>query len=72
MAGSQPVMAGSTGHLTTKNMDLKAYIQSFSWDPEDLTEEELQEVQKELQEINSGKILLDGILSHKLKIPKTE
>ena len=70
MAGSQPVMAGSTGHLTTRNMDLKAYIQSFCWDPEDLTEEELQEVQKELQEINSGKILLDGILSLKLPTPR--
>ncbi|MBO4843598.1 MAG: hypothetical protein J5490_03330 [Bacteroidales bacterium] len=53
-------------------MDERQYIETFCWDPIDLTEEELEEVQKELQEINSDKILLDGILSHKLKIPKTE
>lgn len=65
-------MAGLTGHLTYTDMDEREYIESFCLTPEDLTEEELEEVQKELQEINSGKILLDGILSHKLPIPRTE
>ena len=50
-------------------MDERKYIRSFGWKPEDLTEEELKEVHEEIKEIESGMVVLDGVLFHKLRVP---
>ena len=50
-------------------MNEREYIESFGWEPEDLTEDELKEVREEIKEIESGKVLLDGVLFFKLREP---
>ncbi|MBQ9877793.1 MAG: hypothetical protein IJM29_02665 [Bacteroidales bacterium] len=52
-------------------MDEKEYIQSYGFQPEDLTEDELQQVRNELQAIQSGKIILDGVLAFKIIAPSS-
>ena len=47
-------------------MTEKEYIESFGFEPEELTAEELKEVRKELKEIKDGKVILDGVLAHKI------
>ncbi len=44
----------------------REYIKSFGWEPEDLTEDKLKQARKELKEIESGKIILDGVLAFKI------
>ena len=51
------------------SMNEREYIESFGWEPEDLTEDELKEVREEIKEIESGKVLLDGVLFFKLREP---
>lgn len=51
-------------------MDEKEYIESYGFQPEDLTEDELKLVRKELKAIQSGKIILDGVLAFKILAPK--
>ena len=48
-------------------MDEREYIRSFGWEPEDLTDDELKQVREEIKEIESGKVILDGVLSLMLK-----
>ena len=50
-------------------MDEKEYIESFGFHPQDLTEDELTQVRQELKEIESGKIILDGVLAFKIISP---
>jgi hypothetical protein len=50
-------------------MNEREYIESFGWEPEDLTEDELKEVREEIKEIESGMVLLDGVLFYKLRVP---
>ena len=50
-------------------MNERKYIKSFGWKPEDLTDDELKQVREEMKEIESGKVILDGVLSHKLRVP---
>ena len=47
-------------------MNEREYINSFGWKPEDLTEDELKQVREEFQEIESVKVILDGVLAFKL------
>ena len=47
-------------------MSEKEYIESFGFHPQDLTEDELTQVRQELKEIESGKIILDGVLAFKI------
>ena len=51
------------------SMNEREYIKSFGWEPEDLTEAELKEVREEIKEIESGKVILDGVLSRMLYKP---
>ena len=51
------------------SMNEREYIESFGWEPEDLTEDELKEVREEIKEIESGMVLLDGVLFFKLRVP---
>lgn len=53
-------------------MSEKEYIESFGFHPQDLTEDELTQVRQELKEIESGKIILDGILAFKLITPSSK
>ena len=53
-------------------MDERKYIRSFGWEQEDLTEDELKQVREEIKEIESGKVILDGVLSFKLKVPQKQ
>ena len=50
-----------------ETMTLEEYIESFGWTIEDCTPEELEEVKKELEEVNNGAEILDGVLA--LRIP---
>lgn len=47
-------------------MTLKEYVESFGWTIEDCTPEELEDVKKELEDVNNGADLLDGVLAFKL------
>lgn len=51
-------------------MTEKEYIESFGWEPEDLTEKELREVRREIRDIEKGAIILDSILFRKRILPK--
>lgn len=53
-------------------MTEKEYIESFGFDPEDLTADELEEVREELRDIESGAIVLDGVLAMKPIVPKSK
>ncbi|MBR4001794.1 MAG: hypothetical protein IKI89_05415 [Bacteroidales bacterium] len=50
-------------------MSEKEYIESFGFHPQDLIEDELTQVRQELKEIESGKIILDGVLAFKIISP---
>ncbi len=52
------------------SMDEREYIKSFGWNPEDLTEDELKQVREEIKAIDSGKVILDGVLAFKTIAPK--
>ena len=47
----------------------KEYIESFGFHPQGLTPDELAQVRQELKEIESGKIILDGVLAFKIISP---
>lgn len=47
-------------------MTLEEYVASFGWSIEDCSPEELKEAKKELSSVNSGMIVMDGILAFKL------
>lgn len=47
-------------------MTEKEYINSFGFEPGDLTDEELEQVREELKEINRGASILDGVLAQKI------
>ncbi len=47
-------------------MNEREYIKSFGWEHEDLTEDELKQVREEIKEIESGNIILDGVLAFKI------
>ena len=53
-------------------MSEKEYIESFGFHPQGLTPDELTQVRQELKEIESGKIILDGILAFKLITPSSK
>ena len=53
-------------------MDEKEYIKSFGWRPEDLTDDELNQVREEIKEIESGKVILDGVLSLKMNMTQDQ
>lgn len=46
-------------------MTLEEYVNSYGLQVSDLTESELKQVQSELDKINSGEGILDGVLSFK-------
>lgn len=48
-----------------KRETLKAYVESFGWKVEDLTEQELKKVEKEIEDQEKGMIIPDGILFFK-------
>ena len=52
-------------------MNEREYIKSYGWKPEDLTEDELKQVREEIKEIDSGKIILDGVLAFKIFAPSS-
>ena len=47
-------------------MNEREYIKLFGWEHEDLTEDELKQVREEIKEIESGNIILDGVLAFKI------
>jgi len=53
-------------------MNEREYINSFGWKPEYLTEDELKQVREEIKEIESGKVILDGVLAFKLLAPQAD
>ena len=50
-------------------MTLKQCIESFGWEPEDCTPDEIREAEEELKAIEKGLIILDGVLALKLPTP---
>ncbi|MBO7117221.1 MAG: hypothetical protein J6V81_00935 [Bacteroidales bacterium] len=46
-------------------MNEREYIKTFGWEPEDLIEDELKQVREVIMEIESGKVILDGVLAFK-------
>lgn len=47
------------------NKTFVEYVESFGWRVEDLTEQELKEVEKEMEDISNGMVILDSILFKK-------
>ena len=50
-------------------MTEKEYIESFGWEPENLSKDELKAVRKELRDINNGRVVTDGVLFFKDQRP---
>ena len=51
---------------------IKAYVESFGWRIEDCSEQELKEVEKELEDLSKGRIILDSVLSKKTIVPSNK
>ena len=47
-------------------MTLKEYVNSYGWELEECTPEELREAEKELKLLEAGYDILDGVLAFKL------